>query len=237
MERGTSCPTVFDDETSNKSGDMVLALTDKSSVARTKRAKSKKKKKLRVKAARANNASDKAQVSTYTCDFVLAANDAIDIDRGDWILDSGASRHFVNYESLVIGFIAMADGESLRLTRVVIARLEVLARGRKINVTLAKVYLALRLAKKIVSYTKLESKGFVLVYDGDKRVLARRSDGTVVFDVAIESNVLYVETTATRGRHNAEDAIMDSLEARAMDADAEGVHESSLLFGTSDLAT
>ena len=123
----------------------------------------------------------------------------------------------------------MADGESLRLTRVVIARLEVLARGRKINVTLAKVYLALRLAKKIVSYTKLESKGFVLVYDGDKRVLARRSDGTVVFDVAIESNVLYVETTATRGRHNTEDAIMAALEARAMDADADGVHEASLL--------
>ena len=70
---------VFDDETSNKSGDMVLALTEKSSVACTKRAKSKKKK-LRVKAARANNASDKAQVSTYTGGFVLAANDAISIE-------------------------------------------------------------------------------------------------------------------------------------------------------------
>ena len=87
---------VFDDETSNKINDMVLTLTEKSSVARKKVAKSKKKINLRGEAARLNNASDKAQVSTYTGGFVLAANDAIDIERGEWILDSGASRHFVN---------------------------------------------------------------------------------------------------------------------------------------------
>ena len=52
---------VFDDKTSNNSGDMVLALTEKSSVVRTKSSKSKKKKNLRGKAHASTYASDKAQ--------------------------------------------------------------------------------------------------------------------------------------------------------------------------------
>ena len=58
--------------------------------------------------------------------------------------------------------IAMADGESLRLTRVGSVRLEVLARRMKMTVTLIEVYLAPRLAK-ISSHTGMESKGFALV--------------------------------------------------------------------------
>ena len=52
---------VFDNKTRNKSGDIMLALTEKSSVARTKGDKSNEKKKLRDKAARA---SDEAQALT-----------------------------------------------------------------------------------------------------------------------------------------------------------------------------
>ena len=147
---------VFEDETSNKSGDIVLALTEKSAVARTKRVKNKKKN-LQGKAALADNASEKTQVSTYTGGFLLAANDAINIDRGDRILDSCASRHLVYDESLFIDSTvcvhekSMTDGESLRLTRVGNVRLEVLARGRKKNVTLTEVYIAPRLAKYIFS--------------------------------------------------------------------------------------
>ena len=133
---------VLDDETNNKSGDMVLALTEKSSVDRTIRAKSKKKKKaLRGMAARASRARDKARVATYAGSSGLSANDGIGIDQGDWILDSDASRHFVNEESMLIDSttcaheIIMADGESLRLTRVGSVRLEVLARGVKMTVT------------------------------------------------------------------------------------------------------
>ena len=87
---------------------------------------------------------------------MLAANDAIGISRGDWILDSGASRHLVNDESLLINItdcsheIAMTDGESLRLTRVGSVRLEVLVRGMKMTATLTEVYLASRMAKNIV---------------------------------------------------------------------------------------
>ena len=100
---------------------------------------------------------------------MLAANDAIDINRGDWILESDASRQLVNDESLLIDSnacvheIATADGESLRLTRVGNVRLEVLARGNKMDVTLTEVYLAPLLAKNIVSYGKLVRKGFALV--------------------------------------------------------------------------
>ena len=38
------------------------------------------------------------------------------------------------------------------------------------------------------SYNKLERKNFAFVYDGEKRVLAQRSDGAIVVDVSI--NVL-----------------------------------------------
>ena len=67
------------------------------------------------------------------------------------------------------------------------------------------------------------------MYDGGKRALARRSDGVVAFDVAIDSNVLCVETTATRGRHSAKYAIMAALEALETNDDADGAHEASVL--------
>ncbi|CAI5703663.1 unnamed protein product [Peronospora effusa] len=222
---------VFDDKTRNTRGDMVFALTEKSEVARTKGAKSKKNKNLQGKAARASDASDKAQALNYAGGFVIAASDAIGIDRGDWILDSGASRNLVNYESILICLtscvheIAMADSNLLRLTCVGIVRLKVRARGMKMNVTPIEVYLASRLAKNKVSYGNLERKVFFFMYEGNKRAIARSSDGTVVFD----SNVLYVETKATRGKHSANVPLMAALSAREMDDDAFGVHESSLL--------
>lgn len=107
--------------------------------------------------------------------------------------------------------------------------LAVLVRGVKMTVTLTEVYLAQHLAENIVSYRKLESKGFDLVYDGNKRALERRCDSAVAFDVANNSNVSYVKMAATRRRHSAGDAIVAVIEARAMDADADGMQEASLL--------
>ena len=78
---------------------------------------------------------------------MLAANDGVGIDRDDCILDSGASRHLVNEESMLIDSttcgheVVMADGESLRLTRVGSVRVEVLASGAKTSLTLTKVYM------------------------------------------------------------------------------------------------
>ena len=75
----------------------------------------------------------------------------------------------------------------------------------------------------------MESKGFALMYDGNKRMLARRSEGAIAFVIALDSNVLYMETSATRGRHSAVDAIMAALEAHATEGNAEDVNEASLL--------
>ena len=78
---------------------------------------------------------------------------------------------------------------------------------------LTEVYLAPGLAKNIVSYGKLEKKGFALAYDGERRTLPRRSDGLIAFDVAMERNVLYVQRTPAIRQSGAHDAIMAALEA------------------------
>ena len=61
---------------------------------------------------------------------------------------------------------------------------------------LTDVYLAPELSRNIMSYGKLEFKGFGLVYNGESRVLVRRSNGQVAFDVGMDHNVLYVQTVA-----------------------------------------
>uniref|UniRef100_A0AAV1TI68 Uncharacterized protein n=1 Tax=Peronospora matthiolae TaxID=2874970 RepID=A0AAV1TI68_9STRA len=244
---------VHEDETPAEGGGaiMILALTDKRRATTKKR--NRRKKGSRGKDAAATNVSDGARTIDDSCGFVLtpsdgvratdgtsglvlAATDATGVDRGDWILDSGASRHLVNDESLLLKStacsheIAMADGESLHLTRVGSVRLEVLARGAEAVVTLTGVCLALRLAKNIVSYGKLANKGFALVHSGERRSLARCRDGAVAFGVTIDSNVLYVVTKATRDKEGAGgDAIMAALEAHATETNADEPHEASLL--------
>uniref|UniRef100_A0AAV1VI54 Integrase catalytic domain-containing protein n=2 Tax=Peronospora matthiolae TaxID=2874970 RepID=A0AAV1VI54_9STRA len=225
---------VHEDETPAEGGgaSMILALTEKRRATTKKR--NRRKKGSRGKDAAATNVSDGARTIDDSCGFVLttsdgvratdgtsglvlAATDATGVDRGDWILDSGASRHLVNDESLLLKStacsheIAMADGESLHLTRVGSVRLEVLARGAEAVVTLTDVYLAPRLAKNIVSYGKLANKGFALVHSGERRSLARCRDGH-----------------ARQGRCNG-DAIMAALEAHATETNADEPHEASLL--------
>ena len=51
----------------------------------------------------------------------------------------------------------------------------------------------------------------------------------VAFYAAIYSNILYVETTATRGRHSAGGKIMAALEEHAVETDAVEVQEGTLL--------
>uniref|UniRef100_A0AAV1V2L8 Uncharacterized protein n=1 Tax=Peronospora matthiolae TaxID=2874970 RepID=A0AAV1V2L8_9STRA len=217
---------VHEDETLAEGGgaSMILALTEKRRATTKKR--NRRKKGSRGKDAAATNVSDGARTMDDSCGFVLttsdgvratdgtsglvlAATDATGVDRGDWILDSGASRHLVNDESLLLKStacsheIAMADGESLHLTRV---------------------------GSKIVSYGKLANKGFALVHSGERRSLAWCRDGAVAFDVTIDSNVLYVVTKATRDKEGAGgDAIMAALEAHATETNADEPHEASLL--------
>ncbi|CAI5732623.1 unnamed protein product [Peronospora farinosa] len=71
-----------------------------------------------------------------------------------------------------------------------------MADGKERTVKLTDVYLATQLKRNIVSYGKLELKGFGLVYDGATRALVKRSNREVAFDLTILNNVLYVQTVS-----------------------------------------
>uniref|UniRef100_A0AAV1TRN2 Uncharacterized protein n=1 Tax=Peronospora matthiolae TaxID=2874970 RepID=A0AAV1TRN2_9STRA len=107
----------------------------------------------------------------------------------------------------------MADGESRQVTRCGSVRLRVLSGGVETTVRITGVFLDLCLVKNIVSYGKLEWKCFALAYDGKRCTLTRRSDGAINFDVAMESNVLYVQDTTATRQCGAHDSIMETLEA------------------------
>ena len=104
----------------------------------------------------------------------LNVNDWGDTHRDIWVLESGASQHLVNDETLLIDSaacdheIVMVGDESLHPTQVCNVRLKVKARGVESTVMLTDVYPAPRPAKIIVSHGKLERKVFALVYDGEK---------------------------------------------------------------------
>ena len=53
---------------------------------------------------------------------------------------------------------------------------------------------ALALVRSIMSYRKLEIKGYGLAYDGESRVLVRRSNDKVAFEISMDHNVLQVQT-------------------------------------------
>ena len=109
----------------------------------------------------------------------MAVGDDGDNGADDWVFDSGSSRHLVSDSTLLIEArdckeeCHLAGGETVRLSRVGNVVLTVLAKGRHTNVTLTDVFLATELARNIMSYGKLERKGFGLFYDGTTRGLAR----------------------------------------------------------------
>ena len=105
----------------------------------------------------------------------------------------------------------LADGETIKLTQVGSVVLTVLARGQQQDVTLTDVYLAPESSCNIMFYGKLELKGFGLVYDGESRVLPRRSNGQVAFDVAMKHNVLYVQKVAAACEPRAPSAVLMAI--------------------------
>ena len=92
--------------------------------------------------------------------------------------------------------VSLADDEKLVLTKVGDVRLFVNADGKESNVLLTNVYFAPSLARNIVSYENLNANGYALTYARRKRVVARRSDDHVVFDVVLQNSVLVVKTVA-----------------------------------------
>ena len=139
-------------------------------------------------------------------DLAMAIGDDGDTGADDWVLDSGSSRHLVNDATLLMDArdckeeCHLADSETVRLSRVGNVVMTVLAKGRQKSVTLTDVFLAPELVRNIMSYGKLERKGFDLDYDGTTRGLARRRVGEVAFDVMMRYNVLYVRTVQSAHR-------------------------------------
>ena len=123
----------------------------------------------------------------------------------------------------------MADGQVLSLTRVGCVFLDVWVNGKAGNVKITDVYLAPRLARNILSYVRLERKGYQICYDGAKRVLSRRSDGRAVFDVLMDNNVLYVDTSGPDGNHQVGCALVASLETAGNEGTDGDVQEGSLM--------
>uniref|UniRef100_A0AAV1TGU4 CCHC-type domain-containing protein n=1 Tax=Peronospora matthiolae TaxID=2874970 RepID=A0AAV1TGU4_9STRA len=168
------------------------------------------------------------------CNLKLAISNDSDEESDDWILDSGSSRHIVNNASLLQGVrdceheCHLADDEVIKLSRVGSVVLTVKAEGHERDVTLTEVYLAPDLSRNIMSYGKLERKGFGLVYDGTKRALARRSNGEVVFDIKMENNVLYVKTVAPTRAGTPHDVLMAILNQDSTDVSAMDVQIGSL---------
>ena len=101
---------------------MVLALTLNTPGGRTKQRKTKKS--SRGERSDTSGTDRKASAAGGASGSLLAENDAVGIERGDWILDSEASRHLMSDDLLVIDLtacsyqISMADRATLRLTRV-----------------------------------------------------------------------------------------------------------------------
>uniref|UniRef100_A0AAV1V3T6 CCHC-type domain-containing protein n=1 Tax=Peronospora matthiolae TaxID=2874970 RepID=A0AAV1V3T6_9STRA len=118
----------------------------------------------------------------------------------DWILDSGARRHLVNDDRLLIDaeicndVVSQADNEKVGLSKVGSVRLSVAANGQEKTDKLTNVYYSPSLARNIISCGKIDQKGYSLKYPNGKRSVARRSDGQVAFDVTMENSVLIVET-------------------------------------------
>ncbi|CAI5728727.1 unnamed protein product [Peronospora farinosa] len=146
----------------------------------------------------------------------------------DWILDSGASRHIVSDDRLLIDSkqyndkISLADNKKLVLTKVGRARLFVTARGKQRHIELSDVYYAPSLALNPISYGKLEQLEYAL----DGREVVRRSDGHVAFKVTMRNSVLVVETSSAI---KTAEVIFAALEEKATADVSPDVQEATLV--------
>ena len=81
------------------------------------------------------------------------------------------------YRCRVTPNAAVTKSRWLTLTQVRSVRLRVMAEGVERVVTLTDIFLAPKLSCNIMSFGKLEQKGFKIPYSSGARSLVRRSDG------------------------------------------------------------
>ena len=117
----------------------------------------------------------------------------------------------------------------LRLTIAGNVVIHVMECGKASFTRLTELYYTPLLARKIVSYGKLELKGYKLKYKNNRRALISLNTGSVVFDVAMCNNVVHIETQEERPDERIAQAVIAAInEAKNNEVD-EGVHSGTLM--------
>ncbi|KAG2858894.1 hypothetical protein PC129_g7246 [Phytophthora cactorum] len=156
-------------------------------------------------------------------DLTLAVGEAIN-GEDVWILDSGSSGHLVREESwldeveLCNDECLQPNGEALKVTKKGTLTLLVTACGKTKSVKLTDVYYAASVMHNLISYGKLDEKGYTLTHRNGQRVIAAKVGSDVAFDVAMRRNVLVVHGTVEK-HECASDVIMAALDREVSAAD------------------
>ncbi|KAG3242698.1 hypothetical protein PI124_g12485 [Phytophthora idaei] len=82
------------------------------------------------------------------------------------------------------------NGEPLNISKKGTLTLRVSASGTEQVLNFTDVYYAKGVVHNLISYGKLDEKGFALSFKGGRRVVAAKDGGRVVFDVDLRRNVL-----------------------------------------------
>nr|CCA16585.1 AlNc14C23G2345 [Albugo laibachii Nc14] len=100
--------------------------------------------------------------------------------------------------------------------------LNVIVDSKPRTVRLTDVHLTPFITRNIISYGKLEHKGFKLVYVDGLRSLVYSKTGAVVFDVQMDNHVLVLQAGSKRWRKESHDVSMAVInEEASADADIE----------------
>ncbi|KAG2996003.1 hypothetical protein PC121_g20295 [Phytophthora cactorum] len=156
-------------------------------------------------------------------DLTFAVGDVVN-GEDVWILDSGSSRHLVREESwldeveLCNDECLQPNGEPLKVTKKGTLTLLVTACGKTKSVKLTDVYYAASVLHNLISYGKLDEKGYTLTHRNGQRVMAAKDGSDVAFDVAMRRNVLVVHSTV-ENQERASDVIMAALDREVSAAD------------------
>ncbi|KAE9302953.1 hypothetical protein PF001_g13775 [Phytophthora fragariae] len=155
-----------------------------------------------------------------TADITLAINEG-NMNETTWILDSGSSRHLVNDASWLQDAEAHVDscvqpnGDPLNISMKGTKTLRVKACGKEQTVRLVDVYYAANVVHNIISYGKMDRKGYVLAERGGRRVLAAKDGGRVAFDEDLQRTVLVVHASVVKIRAAPSQVIMAVLDNEA----------------------
>ncbi|GMG14877.1 unnamed protein product [Phytophthora fragariaefolia] len=153
-------------------------------------------------------------------DITLAVNEG-NMNETTWILVSGSSRHLVNDASWLQDAEAHVDscvqpnGDPLNISMKGTITLRVKACGKEQTVRLVDVYYAANVVHNIISYGKMDRKGYVLAERGERRVLAAKDGGRVAFDVDLQRTVLVVHASIVKIRAAPSQVIMAVLVSEA----------------------